>query len=78
MKACLLVKVTPGKHNEVVAAMKRLSGIKVVFPTLGRQDVVADTEVGGTRELASLASQIQALSNVRGTETLVGVEVWSE
>jgi len=78
MKACVLIKVTPGKHNEVVSAMKRLGGVNIVFSTLGRQDVVAHVEAADARQLALLTSQIQALPQVRGTETLVGVEVWSE
>jgi uncharacterized protein with GYD domain len=75
MKACVLIKVIPGKHNEVVSAMGKLGGIKIAFSTLGRQDVVAHIEAADTRQLALLASQIQALPQVRGTETLVGVEV---
>jgi len=75
MKACVLIKVTPGKHNEVVSAMRRLGGVKTVFSTLGRQDVVAHIEANDARQLAVLASQIQALPQVRGTETLIGVEV---
>jgi DNA-binding Lrp family transcriptional regulator len=75
MKACVLVKVVPGKHKEVATALVGQDGVKAAFPTLGRQDVVADVEVSGLRELASLISQVQALSGVRGTETLIGVEV---
>jgi uncharacterized protein with GYD domain len=55
--------------------MGKLGGIKIAFSTLGRQDVVAHIEAADTRQLALLASQIQALPQVRGTETLVGVEV---
>ncbi len=75
MKACVLIKVTPGKHNEVVSSMRRLGGVKMAFSTLGRQDVVAHIEAADARQLAVLASQIQALPQVRGTETLIGVEV---
>jgi len=75
MKACVLMKVSPGKHKEVAEAVKKFKEVSVVFPTLGRQDVVANVESPGHRELASLISQIQALANVRGTETLIGLEV---
>jgi len=75
MKACVLIKVIPGKHKDVATALRRQSGVKTAFPVLGRQDVVANVDVGDARELASLVSQIQALSAVRGTETLIGVEV---
>jgi uncharacterized protein with GYD domain len=75
MKACVLIKVTPGKHNGVAAALRKRSEVKLVFPTLGRQDVVANVEVSNARELASLISHAQALPDVRGTETLIGVEV---
>lgn len=75
MKACVLIKVIPGKHKDVATALRRQSEVKKAFPVLGRQDVIANVDVSGTRELASLVSQIQALSAVKGTETLIGVEV---
>jgi len=69
------MKVSPGKHNEVADAIQKLQGVKIVFPTMGRQDVVAGVEVAGLRELALLVSQFQAHSHVKGTETLMGLEV---
>lgn len=75
MKACVLMRVQPGKHNQVATQVSKLSGVKIAFPTLGRQDVVADVEAASVQALASLLSRIQAMENVRGTETLVAIEV---
>lgn len=75
MKGCVLIKVEPGKHNQVAARVSELKGVKIAFPTLGRQDVVAGVEVADIREMASLVSQIQTIDHVRGTETLIAVEV---
>ena len=52
MKACILMRVNPGKHNEVTAQVRKLEGVKSAFPTLGRQDVVGDLEYESIRDLS--------------------------
>lgn len=74
MKACILMKVNPGKHNEVAAQVKGLEGVKFAFPTLGRQDVVVNLEFKSIQDLSFLISRIQAIDHVRGTETLIAME----
>ncbi|MGB9717874.1 MAG: Lrp/AsnC ligand binding domain-containing protein [Thermoproteota archaeon] len=75
MKACILVKTGPGKHKDVSRKIKGMAGVKMVFPTFGRTDVVVDAKVSDFKELASLLSEISRVSGVLATETLIALEV---
>lgn len=75
MKACILVKTSPGKHNAVARAVSKIAGIKLAFPVLGRTDVVADVEAVDIKALQKIALEIGALRGVMATETLIALEV---
>jgi len=75
MKACILVKTKPGKHNAVAKAASKLEGVKSAFPILGRTDVVASVEVADIKRLGSLAFEIGEIAGVLATETLIALEV---
>jgi len=75
MKACILVKTGPGKHNDVAKAVSKIAGVKLAFPVLGRTDVVASVEVANTAELKKLVFEIGALGGVVASETLIALEV---
>jgi|YelNatPaOPRAMG01_1025707.scaffolds.fasta_scaffold240049_1 DNA-binding Lrp family transcriptional regulator len=75
MKACILIKTEPGKHNEVSAKVGEMPEVKLVFPTFGRTDVVANSEVRNLKELASLLSRVSGVEGVLATETLIALEV---
>lgn len=75
MKACILVKTGPGKHEEVYSKIGGMAGVKMAFPTFGRADVVVDSEVKDFTELATLLSDISRIEGVLATETLIGLEV---
>lgn len=75
MKACILVKTSSGKHKDVSKKINGMKGVKMVFPTFGRADVVVDTKVADFKELASLLSRISRVRGVLATETLIALEV---
>ncbi|MCX8183497.1 MAG: Lrp/AsnC ligand binding domain-containing protein [Crenarchaeota archaeon] len=75
MKACILVKTSSGKHKDVSKKIKGMKGVKMVFPTFGRTDVVVDAKVSDFKELASLLSRISGVKGVLATETLIALEV---
>jgi len=75
MKACILVKTGPGKHKDVSKKLGGVKGVKTVFPTFGRADVVVDAKVDDFKELAALLSRISRIRGVLATETLIALEV---
>lgn len=75
MKACILVKTSPGKHDSVAKDASKIKGIKLAFPVLGRTDVVASVEAKNVGELQKIAFEIAALQGVVATETLIALEV---
>jgi len=52
-----------------------MKGVKTVFPTFGRTDVVVNAQVNDFKELASLLSRISRIRGVLATETLIALEV---
>ncbi len=70
-----MVKTGSGKHKDVYKKIKGMKGVKTVFPTFGRTDVVVDVKVSDFKELASLLSRISGIRGVLATETLIALEV---
>lgn len=70
-----MVKTSSGKHKDVSKKIKGMNGVKMVFPTFGRTDVVVDAKVSDFKELASLLSKISGINGVLATETLIALEV---
>ena len=75
MKACILVKTNPGKHNAVARAVSKIVGVKLAFPVLGKTDMVASVEAADIKVLQKIAFEIGALRGVVATETLIALEV---
>jgi hypothetical protein len=75
MKACLLIKTKPGKHNTVTNALNDIEGILNVFPVLGRTDVVANVKISDLTILTELVLKVLIVEGVDACETLVGLEV---
>lgn len=75
MKACLLIRTKPGKHNDVAESVSGLEGVKLSFPVLGRTDVVANVEVADLRELTGLTLKLREVDGLAASETLIGLEV---
>lgn len=75
MRACLLIRTEPRRHNEVARAVGEVKGVKLAFPVLGRTDVVANVEVADLKELTRLVLSLREIPGVAATETLIGLEV---
>lgn len=71
--ACILVGCEGGKFRAVADAVKKLKGVKVAFPVVGRWDVVAQVEVADREALSKIVLKINGLRGVKYTETLVQV-----
>jgi hypothetical protein len=75
MKACLLIRTGPGKHNDVAESVAGMEGVKLAFPVLGRADGAANVEVGDLKALTELVLKLMGVEGVAASETLIGLEV---
>ena len=75
MKARLLIRTKPGKHNKVAEAITDMRGVKLAFPVLGRTDVVANVELVDLKALTGFLLKLREVDGIAASETLVGVEV---
>jgi DNA-binding Lrp family transcriptional regulator len=71
LKACLLIKVRPGRHNRVAEKIAALPGVREAFSVMGTADVVVRVEVRNLRAMTALGTKIGNLQDVITTETLV-------
>jgi DNA-binding Lrp family transcriptional regulator len=74
VNACVLVRTAHGQFDEVAKLLRQLKGVKRIFPTLGRYDVVADVEVANLEELDSTILRMGNFAGVVFTETLVEIK----
>ncbi len=71
VRAIILVK-SPKKL--IAARLRKVSNVGDSFPTSGQFDAVAIIEVDELREIKDIATQIQKISGVERTETMVEVQ----
>jgi len=71
VRAIILVK-SPKKL--IAARLRKVDSVKDSFPTSGQFDAVAIIEVEELREIKDIATQIQKISGVDRTETMVEVQ----
>jgi len=74
ISACVLIRSTRGKFEDVVEKIKQLKGVKRVFPVLGRYDVVVDVEAPDSPSLGNAVLRMNRMAGVTFTETLVEVQ----
>ena len=74
MKACILIKVRPGRHNRVAEKVAALAGVREAFSVMGTADVVARVEVRDLKAMTALGTKVGNLSDVITTESLVAAE----
>ncbi len=74
MKACILIKTTPGTQGEVFEAVEQLPGVKLAFPVFGRTDIIATVEVPSFQDLVKVIEKAKEQTGVTASETLVEME----
>ena len=74
MKACILIKTSPGTQGEVFEAVEQLPGVKLAFPVCGRTDIVANVEVPSFQNLVKVNEKAKEQPGVTASETLVEME----
>ena len=74
LSACVLIRTSYGRWDDVVESIRKLTGVKRVFSVLGRYDVVVDLEASDIAELSSIVLRMGKFAGVVFTETLVEVQ----
>jgi uncharacterized protein with GYD domain len=74
LSACILIRTVHGRFEDVVKSIRQLKGVKRVFPTLGRYDVVVGLEVADPEELGGTVLRMGNIAGVVFTETLVEIQ----
>ncbi len=72
--ACVLVRTSHGRFEDVVEFLGKLKGVKRIFPVLGRYDVVVDLEASDLEALDATVLRMGKFAGVVFTETLVEVK----
>jgi DNA-binding Lrp family transcriptional regulator len=72
MKTFVLCKLTPGKEQKAVSAIRAIEGVVEVYMVFGGWDMILVAEADTVDKLSTLiVSQVRAVDGVAGTETLV-------
>jgi uncharacterized protein with GYD domain len=74
LSACVLIRTTHGRFEDVVEFLGQLKGVKRIFPTLGRYDVVVDLEASDLKALDAAVLKMGKFAGVVFTETLVEIK----
>jgi uncharacterized protein with GYD domain len=74
LSACVLIRTTHGRYEDVVEFLGQLEGVKRIFPTLGRYDVVVDLESSDLKALDAEVLKMGKFAGVVFTETLVEIK----
>ena len=74
MKACVLIRVRPGRHRRVAEKVASLRGVEEAFAVMGTADVVVRVDVKDLRAMTVLGTKIGNLPDVVTAETLIAAE----
>lgn len=74
LSACVLIRTSYGRWDDVVESIRKLTGVKRIFSVLGRYDVVVDLEASDIAELSSIVLRMGKFAGVVFTETLIEVQ----
>jgi len=70
LNACILLKVVPIKSHVILAAIKKIEGVRKAYFTHGRFDIAVFVEVADYKELRVVTTKINSIEGIRSTETL--------
>ncbi|MGQ9597117.1 MAG: Lrp/AsnC ligand binding domain-containing protein [Thermoproteota archaeon] len=68
---CVLITVENGRGPQVLERIRKIEGVIDAFECFGRFDIVAILEANDVSELALLTTEINSVTGVEKTETLV-------
>jgi len=71
INSVILMRVQPGKAKDALDAVKKFKEVKTAFLVFGRYDIVAFAEVVSLEAMEKLSSKVNAIKEIRSTETLM-------
>ena len=74
ISACVLIRTSHGRFEDVVKFLDQLKSVKRIFPVLGRYDVVVDLEALDLEALDATVLRINKFAGLVFTETLVEIK----
>lgn len=74
ISACVLIRTSHGRFEDVVEFLEQLKSVKRIFPVLGRYDVVVDLEALDLEALDATVLRMNKFAGLVFTETLVEVK----
>ena len=74
LSACVLVRTAHGRFEDVVEFLGKIDGVKRIFPTLGRYDVVIDLEAEDIEGIDAAVLRMGQFAGVVFTETLLEIK----
>lgn len=78
LSACVLIRTSHGRFEDVVEFLGKIDGVKRIFPTLGRYDVVIDLEAQDLNAIDAAVMRMGKFAGVVFTETLVEIKTRGE
>ena len=78
LSACVLIRTAHGRFEDVVEFLGKIDGVKRIFPTLGRYDVVIDLEAPDLKAVDAAVLRMGKFAGVVFTETLVEIKTREE
>ena len=74
LSACVLIRTSHGRFEDVVEFLGQMKDVKRIFPVLGRYDVVVDLEDSDLKALDATVLRMNKFAGLVFTETLVEVK----
>ena len=78
LSACILIRTSHGRFEDVLEFPSKIDGVKRIFPTLGRYDVVIDLEAQNLNAIDAAVLRMGKFAGVAFTETLVEIKTRGE
>ena len=74
LSACVLIRTSHGRFEDVVKFLGQQEGVRRIFPTLGRYDVVVDLEASDLKAIDATVLRMGKFAGVVFTETLLEIK----
>ncbi|MFB0523748.1 MAG: Lrp/AsnC ligand binding domain-containing protein [Candidatus Bathyarchaeia archaeon] len=71
MKACILIRVLPGKGEAALKAVRKFPEVKKAYFVFGRYDIIAFADASDYEAVSVLTAKINSIKELKSTESLI-------
>lgn len=71
MKACILIRVLPGKGEAALKAVRKFPQVKKAYLVFGRYDIIAFAEAPNYEAVSALTANVNSIKELKSTESLI-------